>query len=62
MRRCALLAAFGLVLWTTAAMPQSFPTRPVKLVMTFAAGGPADMFTRVLANDMSQRFGAAGLC
>jgi tripartite-type tricarboxylate transporter receptor subunit TctC len=57
MRRCALFAAFGLVLWTTAAMPQSFPTRPVKLVMTFAAGGPADMFTRVLANDMSQDLG-----
>jgi tripartite-type tricarboxylate transporter receptor subunit TctC len=57
MRRCALLAAFGLVLWTTAAMPQSFPTRPVKLVMTFAAGGPADMFTRVLANDMGQDLG-----
>jgi tripartite-type tricarboxylate transporter receptor subunit TctC len=57
MRRCALLAAFGLVLWTTAAMPQSFPTRPVKLVMTFAAGGPADMFTRVLANDMSHDLG-----
>jgi tripartite-type tricarboxylate transporter receptor subunit TctC len=57
MRRCALLAAFGLVLWTTAAMPQSFPTRPVKLVMTFAAGGPADMFTRVLANDMSRDLG-----
>jgi tripartite-type tricarboxylate transporter receptor subunit TctC len=45
------------VLWTTAAMPQSFPTRPVKLVMTFAAGGPADMFTRVLANDMSHDLG-----
>lgn len=57
MRRCALLAAFGLVLWTTAAVPQSFPTRPVKMVMTFAAGGPADMFTRVLANDMGQDLG-----
>jgi tripartite-type tricarboxylate transporter receptor subunit TctC len=57
MRHRALLAAFGLVLWTTAAMPQSFPIRPVKLVMTFAAGGPADMFTRVLANDMGQDLG-----
>jgi tripartite-type tricarboxylate transporter receptor subunit TctC len=57
MRRCALLAAFGLVLWTTAALPQSFPTRPVKMIMTFAAGGPADMFTRVLANDMGQDLG-----
>jgi tripartite-type tricarboxylate transporter receptor subunit TctC len=57
MRRGALLAAFGLVLWTTAAVAQSFPTRPVKMVMTFAAGGPADMFTRVLANDMGQDLG-----
>jgi tripartite-type tricarboxylate transporter receptor subunit TctC len=57
MRRCALLAAFGLVLWTTAAVPQSFPTRPVKMVMTFAAGGPADMFTRVLANEMGKELG-----
>src|SRR5580698_3294510 len=57
MRRCALLAAFGLVLWTTAAVAQSFPTRPVKMVMTFAAGGPADMFTRVLANEMGKELG-----
>jgi len=57
MRRCALLAAFGLVLWTTAAKPQSFPSRPVKMVMTFAAGGPADMFTRVLANEMGKELG-----
>ena len=57
MRRCALLAAFGLVLWTTAAVAQSFPARPVKMVMTFAAGGPADMFTRVLANEMGKELG-----
>ncbi len=63
MERRALLAAFGLVLlWTTAAAPQSFPSRPVKMVMTFAAGGPADLFTRVLANEMSQDLGPAGVC
>jgi tripartite-type tricarboxylate transporter receptor subunit TctC len=57
MRCCGRFAAFGLVLWATTAMPQSFPTRPVKMVMTFAAGGPADMFTRVLANEMGQDLG-----
>ncbi len=58
MGRRASLAAFGLVLlWTTAAPAQPFPTRPVKMVMTFAAGGPADFFTRVLANDMGQDLG-----
>jgi tripartite-type tricarboxylate transporter receptor subunit TctC len=58
MVRRGLLAALGLVLlWTTAALPQSFPSRPVKMVMTFAAGGPADLFTRVLANDMTQDLG-----
>jgi tripartite-type tricarboxylate transporter receptor subunit TctC len=57
MRRCAWLAAFGLALWTTAALAESFPDRPVKMVMTFAPGGPADMFTRVLANDMGHDLG-----
>jgi tripartite-type tricarboxylate transporter receptor subunit TctC len=57
MERRILLAAFGVVLLWTAAAAQSFPSRPVKLVMTFAAGGPADLFTHVLANDMNQDLG-----
>jgi tripartite-type tricarboxylate transporter receptor subunit TctC len=57
MRRRAVVAAFGLVLLCAAAGAQSFPSRPVKLVVTFAAGGAADLFARVLANDMGQELG-----
>jgi tripartite-type tricarboxylate transporter receptor subunit TctC len=58
MRRRELIAALGLApLWTMTAAAQSFPARSVKLVVTFAAGGAADLFARVLANDMGQELG-----
>jgi tripartite-type tricarboxylate transporter receptor subunit TctC len=58
MNRRAAIAAFGLaLLWTAPAGAQTFPARPVKLVVTFAAGGPADLFARVLANDMAVELG-----
>src|ERR1700675_4826663 len=57
MRR-GLIAAFGLaLLWTAAAGAETFPARPVKLVVTFAAGGAADLFARVFANDMGADLG-----
>jgi tripartite-type tricarboxylate transporter receptor subunit TctC len=58
MNRRALIAAFGLaLLWTAPAGAQSFPARPVKLVLTFAAGGAADLFARAFANSMSAELG-----
>jgi tripartite-type tricarboxylate transporter receptor subunit TctC len=57
MRR-GLLAAFGLaLLWTAAAGAETFPARPLKLVVTFAAGGAADLFARVFANNMGADLG-----
>ena len=32
---------------------QEFPTRPVKIVVPFGAGGPADVYSRVLAQHLS---------
>ena len=58
MVRRALLAAFGLALaWTAAAGAETFPARPLKLVVTFAAGGAADLFARVFANTMGADLG-----
>jgi len=58
MRWRAVLAAIGLaLLWTAAAAAQPFPSRPVKLVLTFAAGGAADLFARALANGMGAELG-----
>src|SRR5580692_10214350 len=57
MRR-GLIAAFGLaLLWTAVAGAETFPARPVKLVVTFAAGGAADLFARVFANKMGADLG-----
>ena len=36
---------------------QAFPTKPVKLVVGFSAGGPTDVIARILAQDMTATFG-----
>jgi len=50
----AALAAFCVA---TGAFAQAYPTRPVKIIVPFAAGGPADVYARVLAQKMEQDLG-----
>jgi len=42
-----------------AASAQSYPERPIKLIVPFAAGGPTDVTGRTLADAMSRRLGQA---
>ena len=56
-----LLGRF-LVLLITAALPlaaaaQSYPSKPVRLIVPFPAGGPADIFGRFLAQGMGAKLG-----
>ena len=46
-----------LALASTAAAQQDWPTRPVTMVIPFAAGGPTDVLGRVMAERMSQILG-----
>jgi tripartite-type tricarboxylate transporter receptor subunit TctC len=58
--RISLLCAIaGAVLWTAsgAAPAQSFPERPIKIVVGFAAGGPADALARIAADILSGGLG-----
>ena len=46
------------LLWLPlAALAQSYPTKPVKLLIGFAAGGPTDVIGRIVAQDMSATLG-----
>jgi tripartite-type tricarboxylate transporter receptor subunit TctC len=55
-RRIALAAA-GLLILTQGAAPQSWPSRPMTMVVPFAAGGGADVMGRILSARMSEVLG-----
>jgi tripartite-type tricarboxylate transporter receptor subunit TctC len=59
-RRKALLAATGAIM--SAALPRivradTYPSRPVRIIVAFGAGGPGDVFARLMAERFSQHFG-----
>jgi len=50
--RLAAFACAVLLSWPVAA--ENYPSRPVKFIVPFGAGGPADVFARVLAQHLSE--------
>ncbi len=56
-RRAVLAAPFAASLAVSAQAQEAWPTRPVRLIMPYAAGGPTDLMGRLLADGLSQRLG-----
>ena len=52
-----LLAALTAFIVGGAALAQTYPAKPVKLVVGFAAGGPTDVIARIIAQDMTGSLG-----
>jgi tripartite-type tricarboxylate transporter receptor subunit TctC len=58
MRACMTAAALSLLLAGVSPTPgQDYPSRPVTIVVPFAAGGPTDTLARILAERMKQNVG-----
>ena len=53
LHRSLKLIAVALALGSGLAHAQSYPNRPVKIVVPFAAGGPADNYARFMAQRLS---------
>lgn len=57
MRRRSLLALGSALLATPALAQPAFPSRPIRVIVPFGAGGSVDVAARLLARDMQERLG-----
>ncbi len=57
MHRRSLIALCAAVLYSGPALAQSFPTKPIKLIIAFPAGGPTDITMRALADSAGKVLG-----
>src|SRR3989440_1681331 len=56
-RRTFLFAAIAAIVLTSGAKAEDYPSRPVRIVGSFSAGGPTDIVGRVIAQKLSELFG-----
>lgn len=58
-RNLLAAAAAALVAGASPVAAQTYPTRPITMIIPFAAGGPTDVVARIVAESMSRNLGQA---
>jgi len=56
---CPLAVLLALLAWGNPAAALDYPTRPIRFIVSFAAGGPNDTIGRILAQYLSEQLGQA---
>jgi tripartite-type tricarboxylate transporter receptor subunit TctC len=54
LRALALVVPALVLVWPAAAPAQDYPTKPIKIIVPFGAGGPADVYSRQLGQYLSE--------
>ena len=54
---CKFLALVAITALPTLALAQTYPTKPIRFIIPFAAGGPADMIGRLTGQKLSEILG-----
>ncbi len=60
-RNAALMVGTIVCIYVTGAYAQSYPVKPIHMVLGFSTGGSTDTGSRLLAKNLTQRFGQAVL-
>jgi tripartite-type tricarboxylate transporter receptor subunit TctC len=55
--RRILAATLAIACYATAAAAQTYPTKPIKLIVPYTPGSPVDVLARVVTQQVSARLG-----